>query len=137
MKKFLILGFLLLGACQKGAVQNAVTQAACGVEGILVTQISNSISANLQCSNIDQVNADILAQVQKLNVCNASLPKPQASAKKGEKMKGVLGPFVCPLATSSIMNYLQAKIPSAWNCSGGVVLSALNDQISQACNNNL
>lgn len=131
MKFFMVLAALVLSVgCTKTQVQQDVNTVACSLEGSVESLVSAAIGSQLACSNLTAVQADVAAQVSKLNVCTAATPAP---ALTGGKLKGPVGDVVCAPVVAALMGGALSKIPAAWGCTGGAVSAQAQAAILAAC----
>lgn len=83
--------------------------------------VSGVIVAQLQCSNVSQVQSDVNAAVAKLGLCPSGAQGPIADS-------------VCPVVTALAVGFLANNVvPAAWGCSAANAKAALSNAVLMAC----
>lgn len=123
MRNLILLAFAMfaIAGCTK---TNTVV---CTVQDTVVSLTSNAVSNKLVCSHPEAVKADILALVEKANLC-----KPADG-----NVKGPIGKIICGPLVDSIIGLGKSKIPDAWGCTAGSVPDDLKALILPLCENNI
>jgi hypothetical protein len=141
---FILLSFVLAGCSLfSGSSPPPAPVAAlgCAVETSVESGFAVQIGASLSCTNLSQIQADIVAKIGSLNLCAKVAPAqpavPAVSAAKAEPipLKGMVGDIVCPLAVNAAMGIGEGKIPASWGCSpaSSAPLSSLQSVLTAAC----
>lgn len=110
MKKFLF-PIVLLAACNTP----------CSTESVITEGLANGIASGLQCTNKAQIQSDIVAILNKANICSTAIEGPIASA-------------VCPIVAQGAVSLLGSQIPSNWQCNPTLASQGLVAVLTTACN---
>ena len=157
--KFLVLAIFALGlaGCTSGSM-NPVQQAACDVEKVALTSVSQVIAGALNCSAPDAIEANLEVALGNVSFCQTPLQAPSALATvkalaagqgwqtigdikiPGNGVKslavepqGVVGAIACPIIVNTVLGYMTSSIPSAWKCSASSSAGSVSAAITAAC----
>lgn len=104
--------FVFLSGCEKKGLCDL------GKKGIEAA--ASGIATTLECTNVDQIKADLLAPFVEAKVCESTA-------------QGPIADIVCPLAAKTVVNYAASKIPEKWGCNPEKVKVLAADQVIVSC----
>lgn len=114
MKVLAIIAVVLLGVfgCTK---KNLCDSGKKGIEAAAA-----GIAATLECTNVDQIKADLQAPLLDAKICE-------------ESAQGPIADIVCPLAAKTIVSYAASQIPPGWGCNPEKVKTFATDKVILTC----
>ena len=113
------IGVIVLALCFMSAC--STLKPGCIVQNQGTAVVTGVIVAQLQCSNVAVVQADVLAAFEKLNLCPAAKTGPIADS-------------ICPAVTQMAVGFLADQaIPASWGCSAANAKAALASAVEAAC----
>lgn len=127
--KYLVLVFCLglsvfTSGCTKGCSTASV---GCSIETALANGVGNAISNELQCSNTQAIQSDLLGLTGKLNLCKDNTVEMDGGKPK---IPGV----VCSIFADLIVNGIAGTaIPASWQCSATNAKALLKGVVVGAC----
>lgn len=109
--KMLIVLFLFMSSCTTPTTNptDPIKTVGCSIESSLALGLSQTFAATMSCTNVAQIQSDILSTLGSVNLCAA---KPQGQVKA----QGIIGDIVCPSVVGSVMALVSTKIPVTWGC---------------------
>lgn len=108
---------------------STVQPVVCTVEQSAASAIAAGIGTALSCTNLPQIQSDLLGALGKVNLCS------MASSAKMMKhhLKGPVGNVVCPIAVEAAIGLGASKVPASWGCSANTSMSGLSAVLITAC----
>jgi len=102
----------ILGGCTKKNLCDA------GKKGI--DAAAAGIAAALECTNVDQIKADLQAPLLEAKICE-------------ETAQGPIADIVCPLAAKTVVNYAASQVPEKWGCNPEKVKTLVAEKVVESC----
>jgi len=78
------------------------------------------IAATLECTNVEQIKADLQAPFVEAKICD-------------ETAQGPIADIVCPLAAKTVVNYAASQVPASWGCNPEKVKTLATDKVVESC----
>jgi hypothetical protein len=103
-KLTLLLASLLLFGCKTP----------CSDPGSVASIFANMAINDWQCTNPQQVLADISSAAEKYGLC-------QANAIPKKQIKGVIATVICPIVIGELQSLAAGAVPKDWGCNPGLV----------------
>lgn len=121
MLKFLVPLFAVVSMVSCKEVTQPIV---CDAQKFAVNKVANVFSANLECANIAAMEADLNKQLESLKLCApAGTIATQSS----------LPSLICPAAVNYVVGFGVGKLPSTWECKGGLAADKLSSVLLNSC----
>lgn len=115
MNKLLMLSLgLLMVGCTKGS------SPVCEVAKVIAQPVAQEIAAQLDCKDVDAINATLVGQLEALKVCEP-------------KTSSVIGEIICPRLIDGLVSGVLKQIPAAWKCTGGDLKTGAAAKLLEVC----
>ena len=137
MKYFALLlaSFAFVGCTKSGSSISPAQAVGCDIESAVVAAEASAVSTLLSCTNVTQVQQDMMTALGNANLCAAPGVAAVSSAqmKSAVSAKGVIGSLACPIVVNVLIGYASSAIPSTWGCSTGSSAQSLSAALTAAC----
>lgn len=102
----------------------------CTIATNIAKPLAAAVASSLSCTGTDAINADVTAELAKLNLCAAAAPAATAKLKiKTEAVVDICGPIV-----DGLVSGLLTQVPAKYGCTGGAVTADVKAKLVAACN---
>ena len=98
----------------------------CANETVLTGGLANGIATALSCTNVAQIQIDVVNTLAAANICTASEPV--------HTLGGPIALVVCPLVAQAAVSVLGAKVPVTWSCNPVLAEQGVATVVTAACN---
>lgn len=113
MKYLVGLAMLFVAGCTKNPLCDVAKSIADGVKG--------EVAKQLDCKNQEAIKATIVAQLEKIKVC-----------EKAQAMSPI-GDLVCQPLVDGLLGAVQTQIPAEWECTGGPGKELVKTKLIEVC----